>query len=94
MAPKKTSSPGRSTRYYRKNPESYKKKLKYDTKYGQSPEKRDYRSKLKIERVKRGIDGKGGPDLSHTTSGRLVLENPKTNRARNGSGNRPTLKKG
>lgn len=94
MAPRKTNRPGRSTRYYRQNPESYAKKLRYDTKLGQSPAKRQYRSELKIARRKRGIDGKGGPDLSHTSSGRLVLENPRINRARNGSGNRPRLKRG
>jgi len=93
MAPKRTTKPGKTASFYRDNPDAYRKKLAYDTAYGKSPEKRDYRSKLKIARVKRGIDGKGGPDLSHTTSGRLVLENPKTNRARNGAGNRPRLKK-
>jgi hypothetical protein len=93
MAPRKTSRPGRSASYYRENPEAYKKKLAYDTRYGKSPEKRSYRSELKIARRKRGIDGKGGPDLSHTTDGRLVLENPKTNRARNGHGNNGRLKK-
>ena len=93
MAPRRTSKPGKSASYYRSNPEAYKKKLAYDTKYGKSPEKRDYRSELKIARVKRGIDGKGGPDLSHTNKGTLVLENPKTNRARNGHGNNGRLKK-
>jgi hypothetical protein len=39
------------------------------------------------ERRKRGIAGKGGPDLSHTKSGKMVLESPKRNRARNGHGN-------
>lgn len=93
MAPRRTSRPGRSASYYRSNPEAYKKKLAYDTAYGKSPEKRDYRSKLKIARVKRGIDGKGGPDLSHTSKGTLVLENPRTNRARNGHGDNGRLKK-
>lgn len=94
MAPKRASRPGRTAQYYRKNPDAYKKKLQYDTKYGQSAERRDYRSELKIARRKRGIDGKGGPDLSHTTSGKLVLESPKTNRARNGHGRNGRLKKG
>jgi hypothetical protein len=39
------------------------------------------------ERRKRVIAGKGGPDLSHTKSGKMVLESPKKNRARNGHGN-------
>jgi len=94
MAPRKTNKPGRTASYYRENPEAYKKKLKYDTQYGKSEEKRNYRSELKIARRRRGIDGKGGPDLSHTTSGKLVLENPKTNRARNGHGRNGRLKRG
>ena len=85
MAPKKTNKPGRSTRYYRKSSESYKKKLAYDRAYNKSAKRRKYRAELKIERRKRGLDGKGGPDLSHTKDGRLVLEDPKTNRARNRS---------
>ena len=93
MAPRKTNKPGRSASYYRKNPEAYKKKLAYDTKYGKSEERRNYRTELKIARRKRGIDGKGGPDLSHTSDGRLVLEDPKKNRARNGHGNNGRLKK-
>jgi hypothetical protein len=93
VAPRKTSRPQRTAQFYRSNPEAYKRKLAYDTKYGKSPEKRAYRSELKIARRKRGIDGKGGPDLSHTTSGKLVLENPRKNRARNGHGNNGRLKR-
>lgn len=93
MAPRRTSKPGATASYYRENPDSYAKKLAYDIKYGKKPSRRKYRSKLKIERVKRGIDGKGGGDLSHTTSGRLVRESPKRNRARNGHGNNGRLKR-
>lgn len=93
MAPRRTTKPGRSASFYRSNPEAYKKKLAYDTKYGKSTKRRKYRSKLKIERVKRGVDGKGGPDLSHTADGQLVQESPKTNRARNGHGNNGRLKR-
>jgi hypothetical protein len=93
MAPRKTNRPGRTARFYRDNPEAYSKKLAYDTSYGKSPEKRNYRSELKIARRKRGMDGKGGPDLSHTTQGTLVPENPKKNRARNGHGKNGRLKR-
>lgn len=93
MAPKRIKRPGRTAQFYRDNPEAYQRKLAYDTKYGKSPEKRAYRSELKIARRKRGIDGKGGPDLSHTTKGTLVPEDPKKNRARNGHGNNGRLKR-
>ena len=92
MAPRKSANPGRTAKYYRENPEAYKKKLAYDTASNKSEKDRTYRSQLSIARKKRGIMGKGGPDLSHTKDGRLVPENPKKNRARNGHGNNGRLK--
>ena len=92
MAPKRTNKPGESASYYRKNPEAYAKKLKYDTERNQEPKQIKYRSELGSARRKRGIYGKGGPDLSHTTKGTLVPEDPKKNRARNGSGRNGRLK--
>ena len=92
MAPRRSTNPGRSALYYRNNPEAYKKKLEYDTEENKSQEDRTYRSKLAIARRKRGMMGKGGPDLSHTKDGRLVPESPKKNRARNGHGNNGRLK--
>ena len=44
------------------------------------------------ERRRRGIAGKGGKDLSHTKSGRMVLESPTKNRARNGQNGKSTKK--
>jgi hypothetical protein len=38
---------------------------------------------------KRGMMGKGGDDLSHTKSGRLVKESPSKNSARNGHNGKP-----
>jgi hypothetical protein len=92
MAPKKTPTPRRSAAYYRTNPEAYAKKLAYDTKENKSPTDKKYRANLADERRKRGMMGKGGADLSHTKSGRLVKESPSKNRARNGAGGRPTKK--
>jgi hypothetical protein len=92
MAPKRSANPGRTAKYYRENPEAYKKKLKKAKAYNAKPSNRKYRSKLAIARKKRGIYGKGGDDLSHTKSGRLVLETPKKNRARNGHGKNGRLK--
>lgn len=92
MAPKKSTDPGRSASYYRSNPDAYAKKLSYDRKRNATPKQIKYRTALKTARRQRGIDGKGGPDLSHTSKGTLVLENPKTNRARNGHGNNGRLK--
>jgi hypothetical protein len=86
MAPRKAATPKRSAaKYYRSNPEAYAKKLAYDTKENKSPTDRKYRAELADARRKRGVMGKGGADLSHTKSGRLVKESPSKNRARNGS---------
>jgi hypothetical protein len=92
MAPRKTSVPKRSAAYYRNNPEAYAKKLAYDTKENKSPTDKKYRANLADARRQRGMMGKGGSDLSHTKSGRLVKESPSKNRARNGAGGRPTKK--
>lgn len=66
---------------YRKNPESAAKKAAYDKKYNSSPERKKYRRELAAERRKRGIMGKGGKDVSHTTKG-TTLESASKNRAR------------
>lgn len=92
MAPKRTSNPGKTAKYYRKNPKAYAQKLRYDTKSNKDPKDEAYRRRLARKRRSMKIMGKGGPDLSHTKSGRLVKENPKLNRARNGAGGRPKRK--
>ena len=92
MAPRKTTTPKRSAAYYRSNPDSYAKKLAYDTKENKSSKDRKYRAELADARRKRGVMGKGGDDLSHTKSGRLVKESPSKNRARNGSNGKSTKK--
>jgi hypothetical protein len=92
MAPRKAKNPGKSARYYRDNPEARAKKNAYQRKRNKSEENREYRSELNAERRRRGIYGKGGPDVSHTKSGRLTTESPKKNRARNGANGRSTKK--
>lgn len=84
MAPRKTSNPGKSAQHYRDNPDSYKKKLEYDKKENKSEKDKKYRAELNAERRKRGVYGKGGKDMSHTKDGKIVPEDPKTNRARKG----------
>ena len=64
------------------SPEAKRHKSKYDTEYESTPERLKYREELRQERRKRGIDGKGGPDMSHTKRGTLVAESPHANRAR------------
>lgn len=92
MAPKLTTNPGRTAQFYRDNPDSRNKKNAAQRKRNRSKLAIQYRVDLKRERRKRGIDGEGGPDMSHTKDGRLVAESPKQNRARNGAGNNGRLK--
>lgn len=92
MAGERSTNPGRTARYYAANPKAYKKKLAAQKKINARPEQVAYRVALKRERIKRGINGKGGGDLSHTSKGTLVRESPKKNRARNGAGNNGRLK--
>lgn len=82
MSPR-VSNPRRTARYYRENPEAYKRKLAYDKKYNARPAEKKDRAEHNAERRRRGIYGKGGPDMSRTKNGSFVAENRSTNRARN-----------
>lgn len=73
------------------SPEAIAHKRKYDTDYESNPKRVNYRESLNNERRKRGIYGKGGPDMSHTKEHTLVAESPHDNRARHFK-NRGTLK--
>jgi hypothetical protein len=82
----------KSAAYYAKNPKAAAKKAAYQRKYNKKPAVKKASEERWAERRKRGIAGKGGADLSHTTRGRMVLENPSKNRARNGHGKNPKKK--
>lgn len=82
----------RSADYYRSHPEAAAKKVRHQAAINRRPDERKRRAALNRERRRRGIAGKGGPDISHTESGDTVLENPSRNRARNGHGKQPRLK--
>ena len=77
----------KSAKYYAANPEAAAKKAAYQRKLNKKPSVKAASEQRWAERRKRGIAGKGGKDLSHTTDGRMVLESPAKNRARNGAGN-------
>jgi hypothetical protein len=82
----------KTARYYAENPEARKKRNAYQRKYNKKPSVKKASEERWSERRKRGIDGKGGKDLSHTKDGRMVLEDRSRNRARNGSGGKPRKK--
>lgn len=87
-----TASKSKSAKYYAANPKAAAKKAAYQRKLNKKPSVKNASEARWTERRKRGIAGKGGKDLSHTTDGRMVLESPRTNRARNGHGNNGRLK--
>jgi hypothetical protein len=82
----------KSAKYYAANPDAAKKKAAYQRKLNKKPSVKKASEERWTERRRRGIASKGGPDLSHTKSGKMVLESPKRNRARNGAGGRPKKK--
>lgn len=77
---------------YKKNPKLRKKKNAYQRKYNKKPSVKKASEKRWTERRRRGIAGKGGGDLSHTKSGKLVRESPSKNRSRNGKNGKSTKK--
>ena len=101
MAHKGTS---KSSKNYAKNAVSAAKKRAYDRAYskkkygskaGDTAKKRQHNkdsSERWAARKKAGIAGKGGPDMSHTKSGRMVKENKTKNRGRNGKNGKSTRK--
>lgn len=82
----------KTAKYYAENPEARKKRNAYQRKYNKKPSVKKASEERWSERRRRGIAGKGGKDLSHTRDGKMVLEDPSKNRARNGSGGRPKKK--
>ena len=86
MAAKKKYNP------YKKNPKLRAKKNAYQRKYNKKKHVKKASQERWTERRRRGIAGKGGKDLSHTKSGKMVLESRSKNRARNGQNGKSTKK--
>lgn len=82
----------KSARYYASNPKAAAKKAAYQRKHNKKPAVKQASEERWTERRRRGIAGKGGKDLSHTRDGRMVLESPRKNRARNGHNGKSTKK--
>lgn len=84
---------GRTAKYYASNPEARKKRLEYQKEYNKSDKEVKKRVELNRENRKRGTYGNGdNMDMSHTKNGKMVKENYKTNRARQGSNGKSTKK--
>lgn len=81
----------KSSKYFAANPEARKKKNEYNKEYHATPERKKYRAELNRENRRRGVKG-DGKDMSHTKSGKMVLESESKNRSRNGKGNKSSKK--
>lgn len=67
------------------SPSSISRKKAYDKKYHQTKERKKYRAELNKANRDAGTYGNGdGKDMSHTKSGKMVLELSRINRSRNG----------
>ncbi len=91
-SPNMAQAKSKSAKYYAANPKAAAKKAAYQRKLNKKPTVKNASEERWSERRRRGIAGKGGPDLSHTKKGTMVLESPSRNRARNGHNGKPTKK--
>jgi hypothetical protein len=82
----------KTSKYYAENPEAAEKRREYQRKRNKTEEQKKYRAEHQKERRRRGIDGKGGDDVSKKKNGKFVLESPFKNRARNGANGKSTKK--
>ncbi len=71
----------RSAKYYRDNPEARKKKNAYQKEFNRRRDQIRNRAELNRENRERGTYGNGdGMDVSHTSSGEIVLRPQSKNR--------------
>lgn len=92
----KSTGESKSAKFFSKNKASRDKKNAYNKEYHATPERRKYRQDLNKANRDAGTYGqmtKLGKDRSHTKDGKLVLEDRKKNRQRNGKAKGKSSKK-
>jgi len=86
----------KTSEYYKTHPEARKKRLKQQAEYNKKPGQVARRVELNKANRKSHAAGKSRvgdkKDMSHTKSGRLVLESLTANRKRNGENGKSTKK--
>ena len=83
MGPKPSPNPGRTARFYRKNPKSRAKHVRDNTRINNTPAKRKYRRDLM--KIRRKLKPGAQQDVSHKQGGGVTIEGRKFNRARGGA---------
>jgi hypothetical protein len=72
---------GKTSDYYKSNPEARKKRLEYQAEFNKKPEQLKKRIELnKINRDRGQYADKDGKDMSHKKNGRVVEESASKNR--------------
>ena len=92
MAPRKVKNQRKSAKYYRANSKARAVKNAAQRKRNKTSKVKKHVAELQKARRADGNVGKGGKDYSHTKSGRIVREDPSTNRARQGANGKSTKK--
>lgn len=82
----------RTARYYRANPEAAEKHRAYQRKLNKEEGQSEYRSDCNKARELLGLKVGDKRDASHTKDGKVVAEDRKKNRARNGADGKSTKK--
>ena len=73
---------GRTSEYYKKNPEARKRRLKQQAKYDKTKKAKKARANANKANRALGTYGNGdGKDAAHTGPNRAKLQSPSTNRA-------------
>ena len=83
MGPKPSPNPGRTARFYRKNPKSRAKHVRDNTRINNTPAKRKYRRDLM--KIRRKLKPGAQQDVSHKQGGGVTIEGRKSNRAGGGA---------
>ena len=72
----------KTAKYYHDNPDARKKKLAYDSKYEDTPDRQKYRAELQRINREKGTSGNhDGKDVAHTSKTKTRMQAQSKNRA-------------
>jgi hypothetical protein len=83
---------GKTAKYYKENPEAKAKRNAYQREYNKSDEAKKHRAECNAGRKELGLKKGDKRDASHTKNGKMVAEDRKVNRSRQGANGKSTKK--
>jgi len=83
---------GKTAKYYKENPEAKAKRNAYQREYNKSDEAKKHRAECNAGRKELGLKKGDKRDASHTKNGKMVAEDRKVNRSRQGANGKTTKK--